>query len=114
MQGEAAAGSAAGIPAVDNGFAMGICRDGCPDKTASEFMYSDSVKGGEFVEGAEIVFGTCGTDPDVAAEIEQCPDNIQGQWELLPMFALEAGKEAINCAPYSHTMATPDFAGTRQ
>merc|ERR1712166_77333 len=24
-------------------------------------------------EGAEIVFGTCGTDPDVAAEIEQCP-----------------------------------------
>ena len=28
MQGEAAAGSAAGTPAVDNGFAISICRDG--------------------------------------------------------------------------------------
>jgi len=131
MSGEAAPGSAAGTPAVDNGFAISMCRDGCPDKTASEFMYSDSVKGGfvrskvaqnlvfsvkggEFVEGAEIVFGTCGSDPDVAAEIEQCPDNRQGQWELLPMFALEEGKEAIKCAPYSHTLATPDPAATRQ
>jgi hypothetical protein len=117
--------------AAGSGFAISICRDGCPDATASEFMYSDSVKGGfvrsksvqnlvfhpkdgKFEEGVEVTFGTCGSDPDIAAELDQCPDNRQDQWELLPMFAIEEGKHAIKCAPYSHTLATPDPATTRQ
>jgi len=112
-------------------FSIGMCRDGCKDATDSEFMYSDSIRGGflrsrsiqnlvfapkdgKFEIGSEVVLGTCGDNKDIAAELNVCPDNKASQFELLPMFAIENGKHAIKCAPYSHTLATPEPATDRQ
>jgi len=129
-------GSPNGTVAAGTGFGIAKCTDGCKDAKDSEFMYSDSIKGGflrskasvdgveqanlvlapkgnEFKEGVEVVFGTCGDDPNVPASLDTC-DFKEAQWELLPMFTIEPGKEAIKCAPYSHTLAAPSPATTRQ
>jgi len=108
----------------------------CAGAEGGYFMYSDSIKGGfvrskasvdgveqgnlvispkgnEFKEGVEVGFGKCGDDPNVPASLDSC-DYKEGQWELLPMFAIEDGKEAIKCAPYSNTLMEPSNAATRQ
>jgi hypothetical protein len=125
-----------GTVADGTGFSIGKCTDGCPEADDSKWMYSDSVlggflrskasvggveqanivlapKGNEFKEGVELVFGKCGDDPNVPATLDTC-DFKEAQWELLPMFALEEGKEAIKCAPYSHTLQKASNAATRQ
>jgi hypothetical protein len=119
-----------GTLAEGTNFVTNKCTDGCPEATDNEFMYSDSIKGGflrsktinnlvvspkgELKAGAEVVLGTCGDDPNMPASLDVCPDNKESQFELLPMFALEPEKEAIKCAPYSHTLQEPSAAASRQ
>jgi len=98
------------------------CRDGCPQDTASEFAYSDSVNGGflrtkgapnlvigpkgKQVNGSiPLILNACGQNPQVAASLRVCAEETHAQFELLPMFDIEPQKEAINCVPYSHQLS---------
>jgi len=130
-------------PAEGGNFVMAKCTPEEGDETgkcagaeSGYFMYSDSIKGGfirskasvggveqgnlviapkgnEFKEGVEMVFGKCGDDPNVPASLDSC-DFKEAQMELLPMFTIEEGKEAIKCAPYSNSLQEPASAETRQ
>jgi len=131
-----------GTVAEGTNFVMGKCTPTsdsdprCANAEDSEFMYSDSIKGGfirskaavdgavqgnlviaphnnEFKQGSKVQFGKCGDDPNTPATLDVC-DFKDAQWELLPMFAIEEGKEAIKCAPYSHSMKEASPASTRQ
>jgi hypothetical protein len=113
-------------------FEIKKCLEGCPDATKDEFMYSDSVRGGflrkkngrsnivisvkndAIEEGNLVTLGECGTDPEVAAELNNCPENKASQWELLPMFAVEAHTQAVKCSPYSHNLQEPQPAAAQQ
>jgi hypothetical protein len=107
------------------------CTEGCPELGKNAFVYSDSVLGGflrsrsiqnlifkpvngTLAEGTPVELGTCGDNPDQPADLDVCPDEKDGQWELLPMFALEMSKQAIKCSPYSHTLDDPSPAESRQ
>jgi hypothetical protein len=46
---------------------------------------------------------TTETDPVKPAELEDCPANTDAQFDLVPMFTIANQKQAVNCAPYSHT-----------
>jgi len=117
--------------AVDTEIGIAKCTNGCPEMGNNAFVYSDSVRGGflrsrviqnlvfspqnaSLAQGMPVVLGTCGDNADTPADLNVCPDNKQGQWELLPMFALEMNKQSITCAPYSHTLADPTPATSRQ
>merc|ERR1712194_490023 len=36
------------------------------------------------------------------SSIEECATQTYAQWDVPPMFTIETGKKAVNCAPYSH------------
>eukprot|EP00656_Telonema_subtile_P008565 TRINITY_DN13_c0_g1_i2.p1 TRINITY_DN13_c0_g1~~TRINITY_DN13_c0_g1_i2.p1 ORF type:complete len:465 (-),score=158.76 TRINITY_DN13_c0_g1_i2:214-1608(-) len=57
--------------------------------------------GGSLAEGTALQMVDCakqGTD----AVIAECADKSSAQWDVPPMFTIETGKKAQNCAPYSH------------
>jgi hypothetical protein len=94
------------------------CEDGCPD-IKSSFKYNEgsgdgllfnteatnlvlAPAGGSLTEGTGLVTATCSEDGTDAA-IDLCADKTFAQWDVPPMFTIETGKKAINCAPYSHS-----------
>jgi len=104
------------------------CENDCPDINSSFkynegngdgfFFHKDSThfilapKDGKLEEGASLVTTACsseGTD----ATIEECSDKTFAQWDVPPMFTIETGKRAINCAPYSHSTEVPMPADNR-
>lgn len=107
------------------------CRDGCPDGFEDDvWVYGEEAKGGlaynknhqhlvlypkggVLEEGTEVVLEACGAEGDTA-EIGSCADKTSAQWELLPMFILEPGKQTIACAPYSHDNLEPSSADSRE
>lgn len=105
------------------------CRDGCEDFTEDVWTYGAESDGGllrnknqpELVmvpkagaleEGAEVELQVCGSQGNTAS-IAECSGQTQAQWELLPMFVLEEGKQTVACAPYSHDNVEPGAANTR-
>jgi len=69
-------------------------------------------KGGKLKAGSAVAMLQCGSG---TAKISGCAgEGKNGQWELAPMFVIEEGKRAVNCAPYSHSMVKPKVAKTRQ
>lgn len=57
---------------------------------------------GQLSEGKELVTTACAAEGTEAA-IGECADKTFAQWDVPPMFTIESGKKAVNCAPYSHT-----------
>lgn len=55
------------------------------------------------------VCSAAGTD----AVIDECADKTNAQWDVPPMFTIETGKKAVNCAPYSHSSEVPIPASNR-
>lgn len=108
------------------------CKDGCSEYTEDGFGFSEGEEGGmaynfnkknfifypkggnDLAAGTEVVLETCGDDVTEPAKIEACADKELGQWELLPMFILEPGKETEGCAPYSHDNVEPETVNSRQ
>ena len=77
-----------------------MLRLGCPDKTASEFMYSDSVKGG-FVRSkvvANLVFSVKGGEFVEGAEVSPCQ---------LPSARLYVGFARLFSAPVDPILTLP-------
>jgi hypothetical protein len=102
----------------------------CPAWGAtSKFSFSPEAKGGlimshtdntrnlvfsapEIKEGAVVTLGTCGGDGTTSADIANCADKTTFQFELKPMFLIEADKQALACAPYSHQLVEPTEAAS--
>merc|ERR1711907_167918 len=105
-----------GTTAAGTGLSAKQCRDDCPEGFEDDvFVYAEEVggglmhnknqphlvgypKGGALEEGTEIVLDVCGAEGDTAT-IASCGDKKMAQFELLPMFILEAEKQTIACAP---------------
>merc|ERR1711934_70176 len=119
-----------GTTAVGSELAVKQCREGCPEGFEDDvWQYAGGAggglgynknqdhlvmypKGGVLEEGVEIVLEACGSEGDTAA-IGSCSDKKVAQWELLPMFVIEDGKQTIACAPYSHDNVEPAPASDR-
>jgi hypothetical protein len=117
-----------GNPAEDGAMTLETCNDDCPDINSS-FNYNEgsgdglflhrlvtglvmAPKGGALSDGTELVLTRCtaeGTD----AEIAECAEKTFAQWDVPPMFTIETGKRAENCAPYSHSSEVPMPADNR-
>jgi len=120
-----------GTTAAGAGLSIKQCRDGCDEGFDDDvWAYAEEAsggvaynkkapnlvlypKGGVLEEGAEVVLEACGADGETAA-IAACSDKPFAQWELLPMFVLEDGKQTIACAPYSHDNVEPAPAANRE
>ena len=44
----------------------------------------------------------CGTK-EVGGELKDCKTKVNSQFDLVPLFTVAKGKQAVNCAPYSHS-----------
>ena len=44
----------------------------------------------------------CGTK-EVGGALKDCKDKVNSQFDLVPLFTVAKGKQAVNCAPYSHS-----------
>lgn len=54
-----------------------------------------------------VTVAKCGNDKTKSANVANCKDLTNAQFELSPMFLIEKNKRAINCSPYSHSHAKP-------
>eukprot|EP00656_Telonema_subtile_P031028 TRINITY_DN33_c0_g1_i1.p1 TRINITY_DN33_c0_g1~~TRINITY_DN33_c0_g1_i1.p1 ORF type:complete len:456 (+),score=129.77 TRINITY_DN33_c0_g1_i1:60-1427(+) len=120
-----------GSTAAGTGLSVKQCREGCAEgfeddlwqfgagaKGGLAFNKNQphlvlSPKGGVLEAGTEIILEVCGAEGETA-ESPSCADKTGSQWELNPMFILEAGKQLIACAPYSHDNVAPTPADNRE
>ena len=70
------------------------------------------LSGGNLANGVPLVMTACG-DEGTTATIDNCADKTFAQWDVPPMFTIETGKKAVNCAPYSHSLEVPIASDTR-
>jgi hypothetical protein len=118
----------AGSPTDGGETVLETCEDGCSDAN-SRFGYNEgsgdglffhktiqnlvlAPQGGNLAVGVPLVTTACG-DADTTAAIDACADMTFAQWDVPPMFTIETGKKAVNCAPYSHSMTAPIPADAR-
>jgi len=124
----------AGEPKAASELSVKRCVEGCADlKAQDKFVYEGGAEGGGLwrsdVAGKQnIVFApkdsdlTAGTPlsaiacgmPDSSALISACQSSTMARWEMSPMFKMEESKRLINCAPYSHSTASPAHCTTRE
>lgn len=102
------------------------CTDDCPNDNSLVKFNKDATNddgflihaaSGNFILGPEnmalepavgssdnpkIVSVQCGDAGDTSSMVE-CADKSHAQFDLLPLFTILEGRQAINCAPYSHT-----------
>jgi hypothetical protein len=119
---------------------LDTCDDGCPDinssfkfnegsgdgffyhKTEQSFILAP--KDGNLANGVPLVMTACqpadgcpdsddGEPNCPTASIDICADKTFAQWDVPPMFTIETGKKAVNCAPYSHSLTAPIPANSR-
>jgi len=69
--------------------------------------------GGKFTPGTSIVTSACGSSTTPAV-LSNCKDKTFAQWDMVPLFMIEKGKKAINCAPYSHTLNNAPISSSSQ
>jgi len=118
----------AGSPTDAGEMVLETCEDGCSDAN-SRFGYNEgsgdglffhkaiqnlvlAPQGGKLSVGVPLVTTVCG-DADTTAAIDACADMTFAQWDVPPMFTIETGKRAVNCAPYSHSLTAPIPANAR-
>jgi len=118
----------AGAPKDEGEAKLETCDDGCPDINSS-LKYNDGAgdgifyhrvvqnlvlapQGGNLANGVPLVMTACG-DEGTTATIDNCADKTFAQWDVPPMFTIETGKKAVNCAPYSHSLEVPIASDTR-
>jgi len=117
-----------GNPVEDNEMILQTCNEGCPDIN-SGFKYNEgsgdglmfhrtatglvmAPQGGALAAGTPLVLSRCSAEGTDAA-IDECADKTFAQWDVPPMFTIETGKMAENCAPYSHSTEAPMPADNR-
>jgi len=82
-------------------------------------LYSTKTNAGNIVvtlpklkKGTAATMGTCGSSGAKKADVKNCVNARLSRFELKPMFLTEAGKMAIGCAPYTHSLQKPKAANT--
>jgi hypothetical protein len=92
------------------------CENGCPNlnsplkfsengdallihRTSDYFILAP--KDNKLKKNQPIVTVACGA-AGAGGELEKCADKTNAQWDLVPLFTVAPGKQAVNCAPYSH------------